>query len=352
MGRRRMGLVAALLALIASGAASADGRVSIQDIRWGEHADYDRIVVELDAPTLVRWQHDPDPDAVVFEIAAKPERSRQIVATGRDRIGQMRVAATSDGTRLTLQPRPRRTRAFLLGGPPRLVIDVADPGPERFDAPGGANSISKLPPPVAKKPARPVARPTPEVRRPRINREPASKPAPVAVAPTRPEAPVVTDAKPETPVITDAKPETPVVTEARPELAVVVAEPEPKPAAPSVPLVEPEPDVAAAQPLPSTSSPRWRAWLAALVAVLALAAGIGLTRLRTRSDLDESRESQDDPAGIHPVEPDGYERLGLLELRLDEEVRARMQLEQRLSQADDEISFLRERLHWTETNRG
>jgi hypothetical protein len=300
MDRIRRTAVTLLLATLPATGLASDARVA--DVRVGQHGKYERIVVELEArgEVAVRWTGD-ESGAEIFEIAARPLLARQLLSTGRPRVGEMLLLAAENGAELRLEPQPRRTRAFLLTDPSRLVIDIAAPGEGAFDAP-------------------------PDVRA--ILRERAPEPELAAVA--EPEIAAVAPAE-----SVPAPAEALAVAESpAPELLLPEAE---EPAVED-PAIEPAPAPPAPAPRAASHWLRSRALLVPLlsgVAVLLLAAG-GLA-------LASAQRAR--PPRPSPELPDlglTADRLDLLEKRLDEEVRARMELAEQLAQARTELGGMRD----------
>jgi len=301
------------IVLLAAAPASGEGGPRIADIRVGQHGNYERIVVELESQgaVAVRWRSDPD-GADVFEIDARPLLNRQVLASGRPRVGDLILSAAASGAELRLEPQARRTRAFQLDTPPRLVIDVAAPGDEPFIAPAEVHALLRdAPVEVA---ATPVLEPAQPAEPEAVPEAPPAEPQ--AAAPAEPAAPVE-------PAV--------AATEPPREEATRLASAEPVPAAVAVPVARER-----------KSWFRSRALLVPLLAgagVLVLAAG-GLalaSAQRSRPNrAAESHASVSDPAELTST------RLDLLEKRVDDEVRARSQLEGQLAQARAEIGSLRD----------
>ena len=237
-------------------------------------------------------------------------------------MGTVSVTQMKGGTHVAVEPRSRSVRAYTLSNPPRLVVDFAEPGLAKFEAPAGSHALEPATTlgPLAVEPE-PVAEPVPAP-------EPAPAPAP-EVAPE--------------PVL-----ETP---------PVPVPAPVPK-AAPA-----PEPLVVPVTQTPGAPFPYGLVLGALLALVLLIAAGVLLARRRAVSaepsvsalfaEEDEGREihpshaDEISPADIVPV----GDHEALLEKRLDEEVRARLELEQRFASANEELKVLRDRLHRLERRR-
>src|SRR5262252_4203403 len=141
MGRAvSFAITLATVAALAS-AARAQSPTILRDVRVGAHESYDRVVIELDGPADIAWERGPDPGAESFYISADPIRARTI-KTRLPRVGDIAVTPMRGGTRVLLEPRERRVRAYLLGKPPRLVIDLAAPGDAPFKAPPGVQALA------------------------------------------------------------------------------------------------------------------------------------------------------------------------------------------------------------------
>jgi hypothetical protein len=295
-----MALASALLAAMPALAAGS----RIADVRVGQHGAYDRIVVELESWVAVRWSSEAGAD--VFDLDARPLLRRQLFSTGRRRVGQMTLVASERGARLRLEPKPRRVRAFLLSEPARLVIDVTDPGPGAFEPPARTVALHREETPAAQAAAPP---------------EPPAGEAPPAVAQSA---------------------ALPAQTAASPELAPAPLE-----------ASDAEQDVAAAEPASLAQSVPSRLGSRALL--VPLLAGMGLLLLAAgglalaSAQRRPGRRAALAPAGVDPAfdlgsEPLAADRLDLLEKRLDEEVRARLELEEQLVQAREELGGLRDHL--------
>src|SRR5262249_12990861 len=92
MDRIRLG--AAVLLLTCVPVRGLCGGARIADVRVGQHGDYARIVVELQAEgeVGVHWVGD-DSGAEIFEIAARPLMARQLFTTARPHVGEMLLLA-------------------------------------------------------------------------------------------------------------------------------------------------------------------------------------------------------------------------------------------------------------------
>ncbi len=330
----RVALILVLLfasAAMAPAPARADGGAParIRDVRVGEHSGFERLVIELDGDVEVVWENGPEPGEESFYIAAAPTQASRVISTGLAHVGTVSVTQMKGGTHVAVEPRSRSVRAYTLSDPPRLVVDFAEPGLAKFEAPAGSRALepAKTLGPLAVEPE-PVVEPVP-----------APAPAPVP------------EATPE-PVVETAPAPKPV-----PE--PVATEPAPTPA----PVPVPKPQVAPVTRTPGAPFPYGLALGALLALVLLIAAGVLLARRRAASaepsvsalfaEEDEGRETfpshadEISPAEIVPV----GDHEALLEKRLDEEVRARLELEQRFASANEELKVLRDRLHRLERRR-
>jgi hypothetical protein len=346
-----LSLMLAVLAIVPA-LARADGRaaVRIRDVRVGEHAGFARLVIELDNPAEVIWENGPAPGEESFYVAAAPAQASRVIVTDLPHVGIVSVTAMKGGAHVAIEPRARRVRAYTLTYPARLVVDFAPPAAEAFEAPVGTRALE---------PAATLGRLVLEPES-----EPVPEPAP-ALAPDPEPAP-----EPEPPAVETAPAPTPAS-----ELA---AEPEPEAPLlePPAPTAEPTGTSAALAPTPDTATlpepaPASQSPTPPLSYGLALAALLGLVLLiaatvvftRPRAARSESRFSvfphheEDAPAatGVDKISTAGMlaagEHDGMLRKRLDEEVHARLELEQRFAHARAELKVLRDRLHWLERQR-
>ena len=368
--RRALTLFAMLAALAPARAALAQHRVHVHEVRVGSHGDYDRVVVELDGATDVAWERGAQ-NAESFYVDADLGQRSRVVHTGLARVGDVTLTAMRVGTRLSLEPRDRRVRAYVLAKPTRLVIDVAPPGAEPFATPKGVTALtpaSSVAPVMeagaeAGGTAGAEAEPEPEKGPPAEEVGPIGppdepSPAPQAEAPSEPEP----DAQAEAPAKAEpnASAESPPAESGEPNAAAAepapAPEPAPEPQAAQPPTPPPAP---AAPPEPAPGFP-WSLALgtAAFIAVLGAAwyfRGRLLERTPKRPKLPRSPVADLTPMGVDSFSPaelrGAADATAVLEQRLDEEVRARVALEERLAQAGEELKVLRDRLHRVERRR-
>jgi hypothetical protein len=391
--RRALTLAAIAAALAFAARAGAQDRTHVKDVRVGSHPGFDRVVVELDGNAEIAWERGPAANEESFYLDADLGRRERVVATKLANVGKVSLTAMRVGTHLSLEPRERRVRAYLLAKPTRLVIDVAPPGAEEFAVPNGvtplapATSIGSLknapipePQPKAEPEPAPEAEAGPEPEAPLapeskraaapVTREPSPEPVEGAVE-AQPEAPPPEEPAPAESAAPEAAagaepgaapaenevtlPETPVTPAETPVTAPEVATaPEPVPAPAPVPAPLPEPE---------TGFP----WLLALgaLAVTGAVGGIAFVVLRRSEQaplLVRPPSARPTPAAARPTPfgVDGISReevrlaadaTGALEQRLDQEARARVALEERLSEASEELKVLRDRLSRVERKR-
>jgi len=261
---------------------------------------------------------------------------------------------------VSLEPRERRVRAYLLAKPMRLVIDLAPAGPEDFAVPSGVTPLAPATSVGSLKTAPiPAPEPTPEA-------EPETEAAPESV-----EAPPQGEAQPAPEPAPQASGE-PVegAVESAPEPAPE-ATPEAEPQTPEAPVAAAEPEVTAPEHAPAAESPPEPApeplppetgfpWLLALGALVAAASvgGLGLWLWRHSAEpqlVTRSPAGRPKPLGAEGISSDelrfAADATVVLEQRLDQEVRARVALEERLGEASEELKVLRDRLSRIERRR-
>ncbi len=336
------------LATLVTAVARADGGapVRIRDVRVGEHGGFERLVIELDFEAAIVWENGPERGEESFYIAAAPPQKSRVIVTQLPHIGTISVTEMKGGAHVAVEPRARRVRAYTLANPPRLVVDFAAPAAEAFVAPAGARALE---PATTLGPL--VLEPEPEPSPPPTMAEPEPTPAP-----TPEPVPVPEPAATVEPTATPGPEATP---EPEPE-----PEPAPAPIAKPAPDAEPAPAPATAQST-DTGFPYGYALAALFGLALLIAAGVLLARRRRREPIDwlnpsfppRADEDMDDlPATrVDEISPAEILAAGdqeaMLEKRLDEEVRARLELEQRFASANEELKVLRDRLHRLERRR-
>lgn len=333
MTARTTTLVATLaLAAVALAAKATAESPRVTRVRVGAHPGFERIVLELDGAVRVERVPATPPDSVALSVAARPPAQRTIRTK---RAGAVAIEPGDAGFVLRLSAGAGRVRAFLLARPARVVVDVAGPGAEPFEVPPDATEI-----PVAA----PVAEPEPPPPPPEPTPDPIVAPEPPAPAPT--PAPVPAP-------VADPEPTPPPEPVAEPEPA---PEPAPAPEPPPVPTPPEPPQPAEAEAAAEAAAPA--AWPRLLVPALAVAAAgfalatlvlLASARRRRRATREESPMppfAESDPDEIRPSEIIGAaDRLEILEKRLDEELRARAHLEERVALLAEELKVVRDRLN-------
>jgi hypothetical protein len=357
--------------------AYADGGAParIREVRVGSHDGYDRLVIEIDNEVDVLWENGPEPGEESFYIAAAPAQTSRVIKTQLPRMGTVSVTQMKGGTHIAVEPRERTVRAYTLANPPRLVVDFAPPGTTPFTAPADARALepAKTLGPLVIAPEPGATPPAPEAQPEAKAPEPGLAPEAKAEAEPAPEDTSLGDAAPppEVEPLAEVAPEPDV--EPAPEVA---PEPTPsvvEPPAPAPPKAKPAPTpVPTAKPTPAAASSEsafpWGLALAALLGLLLLVAAIVFIARRRAA-------ASEPPIVIFPPTEDAYaaeddlpeavpaddilpgeivaasEHEAALEKRLDEEVRARVELEQRMAGANEELKVLRDRLHRLETRR-
>ena len=349
-GRRRA-VVALALVCIAAPAWPQDVP-RILDVRTGVHESFDRLVLDLDRTVPIRWREEGREPATLLVGATAPF-AEQIVGSERARMGQIAIRRRDGETLVELPRGDRRVRVFAIEDPPRLVIDVARPGRGVFAAPSGTVAIH----PLEHEP--PEEDETAAAERVRQLRPPRPAPAPpgprdalpprpeIVGGPTGPSVPAPPAPAPApAPPSTAAPPGPPDAGAGPPGASAPVA----RVPAPVPPVPEATPGTAPAPPPPAPEPGAGFPW-AWLAAGLLLAAGVwfAATRLGGRgvsaADEKEDAASAGSPHTITPAELlGGAERVDILEKRIDEERRARVELEGRVGQLLEEHKVLRDRI--------
>jgi hypothetical protein len=390
--RRALTAVVTAVALAAlSAAASAQSRTHVRDVRVGAHEGYDRVVVELDGPADIAWERGPDVHGETFYFDADLGRRERVVETKLAEVGNVTLRAMRVGTTLSLEPRERRVRAYLLAKPTRLVIDIAPPGAGAFEVPAGLTALApatsveslknaQVPAPKTEPEAatetqpeevEPAPAPAEEVApegpppapEPKAASAPNHEPVEGTIeAPAEPRSELDANAPaPEpTPPSDEASPEEKAPESAEPETAQPEAPPESAPEPPVAATPPAAVPVPAPAPPPPAPEPGGFPWLLTLVALVAVAGvgwlGVALTRHREAPAGPPLTPARARPLALGPeaISIDELRRAAdpsRIEQRLDDEVRARVALEEKLAQAGEELKVLRDRLHRIERKR-
>ncbi len=309
----------------------------IVDIRVGQHEDHERVVIELERRVEARWYVALD-GALVLDFAARPLLDEQTLTPGQARIGSILLMSTPEGARLSIDAGEHRARAFELEDPPRLVLDVAAPGPGPLAMPAAVRSVPRC---HGKCGPRPFAAAPPAAPRSRAADGPAGAAAQTAATAASTSVPA-------------ANPASRVAPQPGPAFEPAGSG-APEPAAPApadddgvmdLEGLDRAADVAALAVLPRAPAPR--SPLRALLIPLLTGAGLllialgglslaGVQRRRPRALPAEAAPALEPPASTE------VDRMTLLERRLEEELASRRLLEGQLAHAAREIAGLRTR---------
>jgi len=361
--------IAAVLAACAA-FATAQERTHVHDVRVGAHPGFDRVVIELDGNAEIAWERGPAPGEESFYLDADLGRRERVVRTKLAQVGTVTLEAMRVGTHVSLEPRERRVRAYLLAKPTRLVIDLAPPGAEEFATPAGVTPLAPATSIGSLKTA-PIPAPVHEAEAPPEPEQAEAQPVPVepnqaaeGAAQATPESPAPQAGAPEAtapeataPEATAPEATAPEATAPEAEAAAPEPQREPEAAAPAPAPAQPAPAVVP-EPLPPPDS--GFPWGLALgtVAAIALVGALGFA-VRKRSS-EPARVTRGVPPRATPLGVEGIssdelrlaaDAADVLERRLDQEVRARVALEERLGEASEELKVLRDRLNRVERRR-
>jgi hypothetical protein len=145
--RRAAWLLVCALGTAVSAMALRDEPARIVSTRFAQHERYDRLVIELDRPAPVVRRPETRWDDLILDISALPSESHQEIATGSPRAGTLALSATPMGTRLSGARRERKLRLFQLQDPPRLIVDFADASGTTLSAPTASAAVPVQPAP-------------------------------------------------------------------------------------------------------------------------------------------------------------------------------------------------------------
>jgi len=239
-------LAAWLPALLVALAATPAAAVRVQQVRVGDHAEFTRIVLELDGPAPYTLSQRPTAAGGELLVEIEAQSGTRVVGS-RSRLVEsvsLRPEAAGSVARVQLRSANVIVKEMVLKGPHRIVLDVAA-APKAATAPAPkapTSTLAELPPP-APAPTKVASAPTA-----------AKPPAPTA---TRPPAPTAVKPPPE--VAQAPKLPQPEV-QAVPERRVVERAAAPRPgesAAPAPGASGPAPatGLAASEPAASPESP-------------------------------------------------------------------------------------------------
>ena len=330
-----MGARAARIAVVTfglwAGLASMTHAARIVDVRVGGHTDFDRLVIEVEGELQAFHQPARSGERFVLELNAEPPESIRVLETILPRMGRVTVEGVADGSLVWVQPRPRRVRAFLLNGPQRIVIDFSSPDRDPLPIPEGALALVEAIAP-------PWASPSDSVTEAQPEPEPEPVPEPEL------ERELVPEPEPEPERVSELELERELV----PEL-----EPVPEPPA-ELPVPEWAPQVGRRLPEPAPEPPLGLGSRALFLGLAAAGATGALTLLALRLLRRPSAPSGPvaEPVSPDTITPEELRRAGgdtearlvALESRLDEEVRSRSRVEERLLGLHEDLKVVRDRL--------
>lgn len=366
-----------MLALCVGAALGTDRAPRVVDIRIGHHAEFDRLVLELEGPAPLRELRDQPGEPLVLEIEAQPLMPHQTLETPYARLGTIEIERSLGGVRIRLGARPRRVRAYRLEDPARIVLDLADPGPDPFELPPGVEPL-RAPARATVTPSVPTSEaaetasvPTAEVAEtPSVPTSEVEETPPVPSSVDAPPAPAVEARSGEAPQAAGEPNAAAVPEEAESPAPPVELEQPPAPQTTTERSTErraqgteapaaPTPSRPPVTP-PASAEPPWFSLLGlgavtGLTLLLLIALGIALlawlrmARVRSRRQLATLRSSAlEAPRSPETITPEeiavASDRVDLLEKRIDEEVRARMQLEEHVRQLGEDLKVLHDRV--------
>lgn len=160
--------VAAALAVLAWSVPAEAARVL--DLRVGRHAEFTRVVVELDTPAGYKVEHhEPRPGVSELVVSLEASGAAKRIAGAKERIQSVTLEPVGPGRsliRIRLAREGLRLKEMILAGPPRIVLDILGGEPETRTA--------------AATPSAPKARPKPPPPEPEATPEPEPEPEPAA----------------------------------------------------------------------------------------------------------------------------------------------------------------------------
>ncbi len=341
----RTGLLAAAASVLLGAGARPGESARIVGVQTSAHAEFDRVVLQLDRPTEVT-RPPVQPGELEVIVAAIPAQEHQVVGREGTRLGRVAIRRDSRGTRVSLVLGERVIRVFTLPRPPRVVIDLGVAGLSPFVAPWAGTPVHPTPGPPQPEPAvtpTPAPQPFPQP----VAVEPALPPQPEPAPAVPPEPEPFAEPQPAVQPEPAVEPEPATTPGPEPPLAPA-PEPPPRPVAESAP--EPPPALLVVSPRAEVEGGLPMLWIALTGVLLVVGLVLGLwlrQRVRRLAGVPRMGTASlgGSPESISPEEIAlSGDRVELLEKRLDEEVRARMQLEERLAHVSEEQKVLRDRL--------
>lgn len=278
---------------------SAVWAAEVVDMRLGRHPAFTRVVFELDAPAGYSLEQSIGAEGVtelVVTLDARGKDERKTLANSFVSGVTLESAGARSVARIRIPKSGLRVKEMILGGPPRIVLDVLAPVTQKpatktaaAPAPKPARTtttskpvaetrqaaVTPTPPASINKatspaPSRVAAR---QVASPKPAKKPAAAPAPAARKPAPTAAP---PAKAKAPAATPARVTPPAAPAAKPAAKVAKTPPPPARKKPSLPAAP------AAAPAPSNDSLFTPTNLGGGLALLALVGGGTWFMLRRR----------------------------------------------------------------------
>jgi hypothetical protein len=204
--RRLGGWIAALVAVLSLAFAAPTGAANVVAVRVGQHAEFTRVVFELDAASGYRVTRTTGSDgSVTIVVTLDAAAPAQTIQSGSSLIRSVAVdtAAGKATARIALRKSGLPLKEMILSNPPRIVLDVL----------GTDTALKKKSRARVAKKTTPAAKPA--LAPPAPKRDPVAKTKPVVEA-KAPEASVPAPI-PNKPAAEIAKPPTPSAASARPD---------------------------------------------------------------------------------------------------------------------------------------
>jgi hypothetical protein len=186
---RRWGRVGSALLALALGVSAATAMAAeVVEVRVGRHAQFTRVVFELDRAAGYRIERTESASGVTELVVSLEATSiPRHIESSKSLIQQVDLSPSGSRSiaRIQLAKDGLKLKEMILASPPRIVLDVLSDAPI-------VSKVAKVPAPVVSKPAPVETRPEP-------------KPEPVEIAVVEPEpivepAPVVADPIPDRPL--------------------------------------------------------------------------------------------------------------------------------------------------------
>lgn len=210
-------LVCASSAVLAQRAEAAE----IVEVRVGKHAEFTRVVFELDRAAGYRIERaDPTSDVVELVISFEASSIPRRIQSSKSLITQVEVepSGARSVARIRLVKDGLRLKEMILASPPRIVLDVLS---DRKAAP----VVAKTAKPKAKPVPTPKEESVPSFDEPTFDDIVAQLPAEPAPAPVVEPTPAVVVVEPEPVVVAVVEPEPEVIVADEPSTSIPIEEP-------------------------------------------------------------------------------------------------------------------------------